>query len=103
MPRISIATASSVVAERPPAARPAGPTARSSSRGRRRSSPNVEPHLQVRRRQGGHDGVAPLDERDAAVVEQLADAEVGQLAQAVEAVDVEVVDRQAAGVLRARA
>ena len=46
------------------------PRARRSSRSSS-SSPNVEPHLEEVGRQRRHDGVAPLDERDAAVVEQL--------------------------------
>src|SRR5690606_10936043 len=43
--------------------------------------------------------VAPLDEHDAAVVQEFGQAELGDLAELVEPVDVEVVDRQPARIL----
>ena len=46
-------------------------------------------------RQGGDDRVAPLDEHDGVLVEHLAEAEVGDLAQVLEAVHVEVVQGEA--------
>ena len=55
-----------------------------------------EPHLEVVVRQHGEDGVAPLDEHHAALVEHLGQAEVEGLAQLLEAVHVEVVHREAA-------
>ena len=66
---------------------------------RNRSSSSVaraHPHLQEVGRQGGGDHVAPLDDGDPAVVEQLADPEVVQLLDVVEAVDVEVQEGEAA-------
>src|SRR4051794_21189968 len=49
--------------------------------------------------QGGYDGVAPLDEGDGLAVEQLAQGQIRELLQVVEAVDVEVVQADAPFVL----
>src|SRR5690349_25075136 len=54
----------------------------------------LEANLQELRWQGGDDGVAPLDEGDALVVEQLAQAEVEQLLKVLESVGVDVHDRE---------
>ena len=56
----------------------------------------LEADLQVLGRQGGDHGVPPLDERDALVVEQLADPEVDQLLEVFEAVGVDVDDGEPA-------
>src|SRR5436305_5146595 len=52
----------------------------------------LEANLQELRWQGGDDGVAPLDEGDALVVEQLAQPEVEQLLEVLEPVGVDVHD-----------
>src|SRR4051812_1359728 len=56
----------------------------------------LEPHLEELRRQGRDDGVAPLDEGHALVVEQLAKAEVEQLLETLEPVGVDMHDREGA-------
>src|SRR5690606_35843574 len=58
-----------------------------------------QPYFEVVVGQHRQDRIAPLDEHDTTVVEQLGQAQFGHLGQLVESVDVEVVDGQAAGVL----
>src|SRR4051812_9637521 len=54
----------------------------------------LEPHLDELGRERRDHGVAPLDQRHALVVDQLAEAEVEELLQALEAVGVDVNDRK---------
>ena len=56
----------------------------------------LESNLEELRRQGRDDGVAPLDERDAFVVEQLAETEVEKLLQVLEPVRIDMHDREGA-------
>ena len=62
-----------------------------------------EPHLEVVGGQRRQDGVAPLDEHHRRLVEHLGEPEVERPPELLEAVDVEVVQREPARVLAARA
>src|ERR687892_2447435 len=58
-----------------------------------------QPHLEQVHRKHRHDDVAPLDEHDALVVQQLGEAEVGDLAELVQSIDVDVVHGEVSRVL----
>ena len=74
----------------------AGPTARKREVAVVVAGSEGDAHLEVVVGQDREDGVAPLDEHHAAVVEHLGQPEVEGLAQLLEAVDVEVVHGQPA-------